>query len=95
MTIIKDELLEPFFISRDIHCYTVYETVAPQRKHWKKEEIGEAYEKALGHFSSFEGAMRSILELKVNKDDKVFSSIKEYLNEWKVVREEIANVLKP
>jgi len=94
MTIIKDELLEPFFIGRDSYCYTVYEMVAPQRKHWAKEELGESYEKSHGHFSNFENAVKSILELKVNKDEKVFSSIKEYLNEWKVVKNEIVNVLK-
>lgn len=95
MAIIKDELLEPFFVNRDSYCYTVYETITPQKKHWNKEELGGCYEKPQGHFSSFEGAVKFILESKVNQDGKIFSSLKEYLNEWKILREEIFSTLKP
>ena len=31
-TTIKDPLLEPYFIGKDSHCYTVYEAVAPKKQ---------------------------------------------------------------
>ena len=36
MTIIKDELLEPYFIGKDAYCYTAYEVITPQEKYLDK-----------------------------------------------------------
>jgi hypothetical protein len=94
MTLIKDQILEPYFIERDQYCYTVYETVVPQRKHWKKSELGESYDKALGYYSSFGSAVKTILDLKVNKEGKTFNSLQEYLKEWEEVKSKIENFLK-
>ena len=36
MTIIRDELLEPYFIGKDAYCYTAYEVITPQKKYLAK-----------------------------------------------------------
>ena len=94
MTIIKDQIIEPYFIARDQYCYTVYETVVPTKMHWKKTELGESYEKALGHYSSFESALKTVIDFKVNQEGKIFGSLQEYLKEWKEVKTKIESLIK-
>lgn len=79
-TIITDPLMEPFFVSKDSHCYTVVETVESKGKS-KKE-----YEKAIGHYSSLEGAIGKIVEAKMSLKLE-YTSLQEYLTEYKTQKE--------
>ena len=45
MTIIKDPLLEPFYIGKDAHCYTAYEEITPDPKYTDNGKVGEKYTK--------------------------------------------------
>ena len=40
MTIIRDPLLEPYFIGKDAYCYTAYEVITPQKKYLEKGSLG-------------------------------------------------------
>jgi len=89
MTIIKDDLLEPYFIGKDSHCYTAYEVITPQAKYLEKGSEGKNYEKPIGHYSDFGQALNSIMKAKLNRGDKEYSSVKEYLSEWNKIKKEL------
>ena len=38
-TIIKDPVLEPFYISKDQYCYTVVEKITPDEKNLEKGKV--------------------------------------------------------
>jgi hypothetical protein len=80
-SVIKDEVLEPFFISRDNYCYTVYENIK------SSETPGNVYLKTHGHFSDLEPCLKSIAKMKIHKK-KEFSSLKEYIGEWVEIQEQ-------
>ena len=85
-TTIKDPLLEPYFIGKDAHCYTVYLEVAPKKTRagdvLKKGQVGKVYEKPQGHYSSFGSALQCVAKLKLNDGTQNYSSIREYVNRW-------------
>ncbi len=85
-TTIKDPLLEPYFIGKDSHCYTVYEAVAPKKTRagdaLKKGEVGKVYEKPQGHYSSFGAALQKVAKEKLNNTKTHYSSIQEYVDKW-------------
>ena len=89
MTIIKDDLLEPYFIGKDTHCYTAYEVITPQAKYLEKGSEGKNYEKPIGHYTDFGKALESIMKAKLNRGDKEFNSVKEYLAEWNTIKLEL------
>lgn len=97
-TTIKDPSLEPFFITRDQHCYTVVETITPEEKNigrFKKKNNGnegKKYEKPIGHYSTFSKALDKIATEKVNIGED-YSSIKDYLNEWENQQSQLKQIL--
>ena len=92
MTIIKDELLEPYFIGKDAYCYTAYEMITPQEKYLDEGSLGKNYEKPIGHYSNFGSALESIMKAQLNVKNKEYSSIQEYLNEWNAIQEKLNQI---
>ena len=95
MTMIKDPILEPYFIGKDSNSYTVYQTVMPGtntkgrgRKTRTKETV-----KTLTFHSDIASALNSIAKMKV-EDRPVFNSIREYIDAWESVRNEIKQMVK-
>ena len=82
MARITDPLLNPYFIGKDTHCYTVYEVVTPQAKYLEKGSEGKDYEKPQGHYSSFGAALQKIAKEKLNNEKEHYTSIKEYVKRW-------------
>jgi hypothetical protein len=82
MSKITDPLLEPYFIGKDTHCYTVYEVVTPQAKYLEEGSLGKNYEKPQGHYSSFGSALQKIAKEKLNNEKDHYNSIKEYVDRW-------------
>jgi hypothetical protein len=93
MTTIKDQALEPFYIGKDSHCYTVYEVITPQAKYLEEGSEGKNYEKPLGHYSDFGSALKAIMRAQINRTDKVYESIQEYINEWIGVKDKIDKLI--
>jgi len=94
MTLIKDPLIEPYFIGKDSCSYTVYQSMHPGentkgrgRKTRTKEGI-----KPLSFHSDLSSCLFSIAKLKMN-NKPVYNSIKEYIAEWKRVKEEINQIV--
>jgi hypothetical protein len=94
MTMIKDPILEPYFIGKDSNIYTDYQTVmhgtntkGRGRKTRSKEAI-----KTLTFHSDIASALNSIAKMKV-EERPVFNSIKEYIGAWESVRNEIKQMV--
>lgn len=79
---IMDPSLEPYFISMDEYCYTVKQKVIPTYSENKKE-----YFQDVGHYTDFGSVIKKIIKLKTNS--RSFSSLKEYLQEYKQIQESI------
>jgi len=92
MTIIRDTLLEPYFIGKDAYCYTAYEVITPQKKYLAEGSEGKNYEKPIGHYSDFGSALMAIMKAKLNNKNEEYTSIQEYLNKWKKIKNSIKNI---
>ena len=79
--IINDETITPYFISMDDYCYTVYQDLSKNND--------KTYTKKLGHFTSFELALNKIAVHKTNNKD--YNSIKEYIGEYREIKEKFEN----
>lgn len=88
MTIIKDPIMEPFYIGKDNYCYTVYEVVTPDAENVKTKGKGKVYEKPVGHYSDFGRALECVAKSKTNSNS-TYSSIQEYLSNWNSIKNEI------
>jgi len=86
-TIIEDPNIEPFFITRSqVGGYVVYERVI-------KGENKNKYLKTIGYPSNFNYALKMVSREMVNAGaKKKFSSLKEYINEWKLVEEKLSSI---
>lgn len=89
MAIIKDQILEPFYIGKDSYCYTVYEVVTPEAKNLEAGSEGKDYEKPVGHYSSFGKALLAAAKAKLNSKEEAYNSVAEYLAEWERIQKEI------
>lgn len=85
-TVIEDAAMEPFFISKSsTGGFTVYERVI-------KGENNTPYIKTVCYPSNFSSALRVVAEEKLNVK-KSYSSIKEYVNTYKSITEEMTNLV--
>jgi hypothetical protein len=92
MTIIRDELLEPYFIGKDAYCYTAYEVITPQKKYLAEGSKGKNYEKPIGHYADFGNALLAIMKHQLNEKNKEYSSIQEYLDKWDNIKSNLNNI---
>jgi len=86
-TIIKDPAIEPFHISKDQYCYTVYETVTPDKDNLEVGSKGKDYQKPLGHYGNFGSALKAIAKAQIDLKGGEYNSIQSYLEEWNVQQE--------
>jgi hypothetical protein len=92
-TIIKDPVLEPFFLSKDEYCYTVYEIVTPDPKNLEKGSKGKDYQKALGHYTKLSHALNCIAKVKLDHK-KEYNSIKSYIQQWETNKQAMETLLE-
>ena len=86
-TVIEDAVLEPFFITRSPSGgFTLYERVI-------KGENNTEYIKTVCYPSNFKYALKKAAEELLNSNKK-FTSLKEYINEYKVIEEKITSVIE-
>ena len=93
MTIIRDPLLEPYFIGKDAYCYTAYEVITPQKKYLEKGSLGKDYEKPVAHYSSFGNALKKVMKEKLHNETEEYTSIKDYIERWEQLQNEITEIL--
>ena len=91
---IKDPLMEPYFIQKDRYNYTVMERVTPTVGFAGKEPKGKELERPIAYMTSFKSAIWRISQLKFTNESKgEYNSIKEYIDEWKDLKDGIYSLL--
>ena len=93
MSKITDPKMDPYYIGKDSHCYTVYEVVTPQEKYLEKGSEGKDYEKPVAHYSNFSKALERVYKEKLNSNKEHYTSIKEYIDEWDKIKNELSEIL--
>ena len=92
--IIKDPLMEPYFIQKDRYNFTVMERITPERGFAGKEAIGKEIERPVAYMTSFKNALWRVSKLKFSDETKgEYNSIKEYLAEWAKVKDGLDSLL--
>jgi hypothetical protein len=94
LTLIKDPLIEPYFIGKDANSYTVYESMkigANNKGRGRKTRTTEGI-KPISFHSTFDSCLTSIAKLKID-NRPVYNSISEYVAEWRRVKEEINQII--
>ena len=91
-TFIRDAKIEPYFIGKDAHCYTVYETITPDARYTNENKPGKDYVKPLGHYGNFGNCLKAIARQKTN-DKQNYSSIVEYLETYKQMEKTINELI--
>jgi len=84
-TIIEDPVMEPFFIAKSSSGgYTLYERVV-------KGENNTHYIKTICYPGNFNAALKAVCREILNSNSNHYSSIKDYITEWKDIQEKISN----
>lgn len=83
LIIISDGSIEPYYISKDKYCYTIFE---------KDVDGNKKGTKPLGHYNDFSYVLKALAKLKM-EEPKEYSSIKEYLDTYENLKLEINKIL--
>ena len=90
---ISDKALEPYFITRDDHCFTVKENITPTSNHFRTKGKGKKYEKSLYYYPNFEQCLEVITRLKMQHKVE-YKSISSYIDEFKEINNNLKTFLK-
>ena len=92
MITIKDPILEPYYIIQNQFCYILMEGISTTGKHHLSQKKSK-YNKPLGYYTSFSKIIMAISKEKLIKNEKTFNTIKEYINEWEKIKNELNNII--
>lgn len=81
---IRDPKIEPYYISKDKYCYTIFKNDGDGKKQGTKPE---------GHYNDMGFVLKALAKLKMDETTKDYSSIREYLDDYNKIKEEIKNLL--
>ena len=87
LTTISDPSLDPYFITKDDHCYTVIERIIPNGDHFRTKNGGKEYAKPQGYYPNFDQALHKVAELKL--DTKDYSNLKNYIQDYQSISNQI------
>ena len=90
ITTISDPLLDPFYITKDDVCFTVYERIEPNKNHFRSKGNGKTYAKPQGYYPNFEQALQKIAQEKLHTR-KDYESLDSFLTEFKLIKTNIKN----
>jgi hypothetical protein len=93
LCIIKDPLMEPFYIVKDATNFTVMERSVATRGFGGGEASGKETEKVIGYYSNFANAIRRISKEKFYQNQGEYETIQEYINTWNTVKEGMESML--
>lgn len=89
--IIRDPLIEPFYIQRDEWQYSIIEIVTPKEKF--SDTGGKPYKKYRTHHPSLSGALLAISKLK-HPEKTEYDSFREYADEVGAYNEKLFKFIK-
>lgn len=79
MCLLKDNILDPYYIDFDGVQYTLKETCKTE----KGDKVGTEYEQTLGYFTDLTFAIKKICQLEIAKKDSL--TLKEFIETWKTM----------
>jgi hypothetical protein len=91
--IIRDPLIEPYFIQKDSNNFTVIERVTPSKGFAGKEAKGKELERPLGYYTTFKSALWKISKEKFASKSGEYDSIKDYIKEWDIIKNGLDSLL--
>lgn len=92
-SIIRDPMIEPYYIQKDATNFTVIKTTTPTRGFAGKAPKRKTIDKEVGHYSSFGNALNRIAREKFYKKSGEFQTIQEYINNWESLRDGIRTLI--
>lgn len=89
LKIITDPILEPYHIVLDQYCFILQETITPDANYTSS---GKKYTKPVGHYTQLVSCLETVAKQKANS--KSYSTLKEYINEYKQIVESLKESVK-
>jgi hypothetical protein len=93
ITVIKDPKIEPFYIVKDQHTFTLFEKSKATRGFAGKEASNKEVENVVGYYTSFKYVLKKIATEKFSRKHKSYESIKDYISEWKSIEDGLKTLL--
>lgn len=90
--IIKDEILEPFFISVEDNQFVLKETRTPDPNNPLTKDVTKEYETIHGYFVDFGVLLKRLIQIKVSREDKV-ATLKEFFTLWQYYEDQFISIL--
>ena len=87
LTTIEDPNLEPYFITKDDHCYTVNIKVESDKDHFRSKGKSKTYSKSISYHARFDQALRWISDEQLHIKKKL--DLSEFLTQFKNIRNNI------
>ena len=91
--VIKDPLMEPFYVQKDRYNYTVIEKTISTRGFAGKKATGKEVEKVIGYYSNYANALYKISRLKFYNTKGEYNSIQEYMDTWNELKNGLKSLL--
>ena len=92
LTLIEDPNLDPFFITKDEHCYTVNRKVTSNANHFRSTGKSKTYSKALTFHAKFEDALKRITEEQLHNKEH-YTNLNDFLDKFLTIESNIKNYL--
>lgn len=87
ITTITDPILDPYFITKDDHCYTVNVKVESDKDHFRSKGKSKTYSKSISYHARFDQALRWISDEQLHIKKKL--DLNEFLTHFKNIRNNI------
>ena len=87
ITTITDPILDPYFITKDDHCYTVNIKVESDKDHFRSKGKSKTYSKSISYHARFDQALRWISDEQLHIKKKL--DLNEFLTQFKNIRNNI------
>lgn len=91
--VIRDPLMEPFYIEKDASTFTVIEKTTAKRGFRGSEASGKEKENVIGYYSNFRNALNAVAKQKFHTNTGEYNTIKEYITSWNEVKDGIESLL--
>lgn len=91
--VIRDPLMEPFYIEKDASTFTVVEKTTAKRGFRGQEASGKEKENVIGYYSNFRNALNAVAKQKFHTNTGEYNTIKEYIASWNEIKDGIESLL--
>ena len=87
LTTISDPSLDPYFITKDDHCYTVNIKIESDKDHFRSKGKSKSYSKSISYHARFDQTLKWVSDEQLHIKKKL--NLNEYLTEFTNIRNKI------